>query len=157
MKDNISIGWIICLFLLFPLMGGASVVLNPYTREEISVDSIIERVMTFAPAYETIVDEYRANLYIKGKIHIRKKNFILRYVPSMFRLQKGVREYLLETYSELHYTAPNIYDQKVKAAQGTVKRNQRCTRTPRIFQYKHLFFFFVERRTFAFTPCKERP
>lgn len=121
MKDNISIGWIICLFLLFPLMGGASVVLNPYTREEISVDSIIERVMTFAPAYETIVDEYRANLYIKGKIHIRKKNFILRYVPSMFRLQKGVREYLLETYSELHYTAPNIYDQKVKAAQGTVR------------------------------------
>lgn len=109
------------MFLLFPLMGGASVVLNPYTREEISVDSIIERVMTFAPAYETIVDEYRANLYIKGKIHIRKKNFILRYVPSMFRLQKGVREYLLETYSELHYTAPNIYDQKVKAAQGTVR------------------------------------
>ena len=30
---------------------------------------------------------------------IQKKNFILRYVPSMFRLQKGVREYMLETYT----------------------------------------------------------
>ena len=55
---------------------------------------------------------------------IQKKNFILRYVPSMFRLQKGVREYMLETYSDLHYTAPNIYDQKVKASQGTVRGNR---------------------------------
>ena len=78
--------------------------MNPYTHQEISADSIIERVMTFAPLYETIVSDYRANLYIKGKMDIQKKNFILRYVPSMFRLQKGVREYLLETYSDLHYT-----------------------------------------------------
>ena len=98
--------------------------MNPYTRQEISVDSIIERVMTFAPLYETIVSDYRANLYIKGRMDIQKKNFILRYVPSMFRLQKGVREYLLETYSDLHYTAPNIYDQKVKASQGTVRGNR---------------------------------
>ena len=98
--------------------------MNPYTHQEISADSIIERVMTFAPLYETIVSEYRANLYIKGKMDIQKKNFILRYVPSMFRLQKGVREYLLETYSDLHYTAPNIYDQKVKASQGTVRGNR---------------------------------
>ena len=69
--------------------------MNPYTRQEISVDSIIERVMTFAPLYETIVSDYRANLYIKGRMDIQKKNFILRYVPSMFRLKKGVREYLL--------------------------------------------------------------
>ncbi|MBB3893733.1 hypothetical protein GGR07_000032 [Bacteroides pyogenes] len=121
MRGNILTGWLLCLFFLFPARGEASVVLNPYTRQGISVDSIIERMMTFAPSYEMIVNEYRAGLYIKGKIHIRKKNFILRYVPSMFRLQRGVREYLLETYSDLHYTAPNIYDQKVKAAQGTIR------------------------------------
>ena len=77
------------------------------------VDSVVDRVMESAPFYESIVQDFRANLYIKGKMDIRKKNFILRYVPSMFRLQKGVNEYLLETYSDLHYTAPNIYDQKV--------------------------------------------
>ncbi|GAA6254517.1 DUF5686 family protein [Bacteroides sp. f07] len=109
----------------FTLKGAAgNYIMNPYTRQEISADSIIGRVMTFAPLYETIVSDYRANLYIKGKMDIQKKNFILRYVPSMFRLQKGVREYLLETYSDLHYTAPNIYDQKVKASQGTVRGNR---------------------------------
>lgn len=123
MKYKILIGCMLCLFSFIP-KGAANLVLNPYTSQEISADSIIERVMTFAPSYESIVSDYRANLYIKGKMNIQKKNFILRYVPSMFRLQKGVREYLLETYSDLHYTAPNIYDQKVKASQDTVRGNR---------------------------------
>ena len=42
----------------------------------------------------------------------------------MFRLQKGVRQYMVETYSDLHFTAPNIYDQKVKASMGTVHNSR---------------------------------
>ncbi|WP_291584151.1 DUF5686 family protein [Bacteroides sp.] len=94
--------------------------MNPYTQESISVDSILYNVMTFAPFYEKIVNDYRADLYIKGKLNIRKKNFMFRYLPKMFRMQKGVREYLMESYSDLHFTAPDIYDQKVKAGYGTV-------------------------------------
>lgn len=119
--------WFVCLCCLFSFSSRVTAdnyILNPYTQQQISADSIIERVMTFAPLYETIVADYRANLYIKGRMDIQKKNFILRYVPAMFRLQKGVKEYLLETYSDLHYTAPNIYDQKVKASQGTVRGNR---------------------------------
>ena len=76
--------------------------------------------MTFAPFYEKIVNDYRADLYIKGKLNIRKKNFIFRYLPKMIPMQKDVREYLMESYSDLHFTAPDIYDQKVKAGYGTV-------------------------------------
>ena len=107
------------LFLLAP-KGRANSVLNPYTHEAISVDSILYNVMTFAPFYEKIVNDYRADLYIKGKLNIRKKNFMFRYLPKMFRMQKGVREYLMESYSDLHFTAPDIYDQKVIAGYGTV-------------------------------------
>lgn len=98
--------------------------MNPFTNRPVSVDSILSQVMTFAPSYENIVKDYRAGLYIKGKMNIRKKNLILRYVPAMFRMQKGVKEYLLETFSELHFSAPNIYDQKVKASMGTVRGNR---------------------------------
>ena len=87
----------------------------------IAVDSIVEHMMAVAPLYEKVVSDFRANLYIKGRFEIKKRNFLLRYVPSMFRLRKGVNEYMLETYSDLHYTAPDIYDQKVKASQGTVQ------------------------------------
>lgn len=82
-------------------------------------NSILYNVMTFAPFYEKIVNDYRADLYIKGKLNIRKKNFMFRYLPKMFRMQKGVREYLMESYSDLHFTAPDIYDQKVIAGYGT--------------------------------------
>ena len=71
---------------------------------------------------------------------IKRKNFILRYVPSMFRLQKGVRQYMVETYSDLHFTAPNIYDQKVKASMGTVHNSRGSTGDARVFQYQSLFF-----------------
>ena len=79
----------------------------------------MKKVIFFAPFYETITDDYKAELYIKGKVNVRKKNHILRFVPTMFRIRKGVREYLMETYSDLHFTAPDIYDQKVKASAGT--------------------------------------
>ncbi len=79
----------------------------------------MQKVIFFAPFYEGIVEEYRAELYIKGRVNIRKQNRILRFLPSMFRLRKGVKEYMVETYSDLHFTAPDIYDQKVKASVGT--------------------------------------
>ena len=74
---------------------------------------------SLTPLYERIIESYKAELYIKGWVNIRKKNHILRYIPSMFRPKKGVREYMMETYSDLHFTAPDIYDQKVKASVGT--------------------------------------
>lgn len=85
----------------------------------LSADSIMDKVIFFAPFYERIVDSYKAELYIKGWVKIRKKNHILRFIPSMFHIRKGVKEYMMETYSDLHFTAPGIYDQKLKATVGT--------------------------------------
>ena len=44
----------------------------------------------------------------------------MNLAPFMFKQQKGVSEYMMESFSDLHYTAPNIYDQKIKAYFGTV-------------------------------------
>ena len=82
MKYKILIGCMLCLFSFIP-KGAANLVLNPYTSQEISADSIIERVMTFAPSYESIVSDYRANLYIKGKMNIQKKSMLTVYSISM--------------------------------------------------------------------------
>lgn len=93
----------------------------PDRRKETAhtADSIMDKVIFFAPFYEGIIDEYHAGLYIKGQVNIRKKNRLIRFIPTMFRLRKGVNEYMMETYSNLHFTAPDIYDQKVKASVGT--------------------------------------
>ena len=89
---------------------------DPLTRQ---ADSIMDKVIFYAPFYERMVDDYEAHLYIKGKVNIKRKNFILRYLPNMFRMRHGIRKYMVETYSDLHYTAPDIYDQKITATMGT--------------------------------------
>lgn len=91
----------------------------PPDVQELRADSLMSRVIFFAPMYEEAVSAYKAELYIKGRINIEKQNFLLRFWPSIFRLRKGVREYLMETYGELNYTAPDQYDQRVSATMGT--------------------------------------
>ena len=57
----------------------------PVDKHVSSADSIMEKVIFFAPLYERIIESYKAELYIKGWVNIRKKKHILRYIPSMFR------------------------------------------------------------------------
>lgn len=115
--------WFIWIGLSFLLSGMTKAevpsVLYPDDVQARSADSIMEKVIFFAPLYEKIIESYKAELYIKGRVNIRKKNHLIRYIPSMFRVKKGVREYMMETYSDLNFTAPNIYDQKVTACVGT--------------------------------------
>ena len=117
-------GIIILLWILIPFVNAVSLSSpHPYPADanRRTADSIMERVIFFAPMYAEAVESYKASLYIKGYVNIRKKNHILRFVPSMFRLRKGVNEYMVESYSDLNFTAPNLYDQKVKASVGTVR------------------------------------
>ena len=113
------------IFILFSLFSARGGLLKAQTahklpeKDQISVDSIVRQAMFYAPFYEKLVREYHADLYIKGRLHIPKKNFGFKFLPKMFRLQKGVNEYVIESMSDLHYTAPDIYDQKVKASYGT--------------------------------------
>ena len=111
---------------------------SPYEADayERAADSVMQQVIRFAPLYERIVDSYKAELYIKGRVNIRRKNFLIRFIPSMFRLQKGVREYLMETYNELNFTAPDMYDQRVKASAGTA--NEFWTVDERLPEYFHV-------------------
>lgn len=83
-------------------------------------DSIIRRMHKAAAEYADFVQEYHANLYIKSQLDIIKKNRGFRYIPGLFRSKKDKNRYIMETYSDLHFTAPNIYDQKIKAFSGTL-------------------------------------
>ncbi|NDV60369.1 hypothetical protein D0T85_19960 [Bacteroides sp. 519] len=88
----------------------------------VSTDSILKQVIFYAPLYESLVIDYKAEMYMKSRVYIRKRNHLIRYIPSMFKLKKGVREYLLESYSDLHFTEPNIYDHKLRVITGTIDR-----------------------------------
>lgn len=85
-------------------------------------DSIISRMHHAAAQYMDYIYEYHANLYIKSELDIIRKNIGFRFIPGLFRSPKDANRFIVETYSELHYTAPGIYDQKIKAYTGTLNQ-----------------------------------
>ena len=85
-------------------MGEAREAVSSNNSNKVLIDSIVDKAISQAPFFEKIVQECRADLYIKGHLNIPKKNFAFRYVPKMFKLQKGVNEYMIESFSEMHFT-----------------------------------------------------
>ncbi len=126
--------WLFVVWLLhLPLLKAVAVQVNPSAVSVDSVeeqtpvtvrhndaDSIMERVRFFAPFYDGLIDEYKAKLYVKGVMEVKRKNIFLRFLPSMFHLRKGERQYLIENSSDVNYRAPNLFDQKITASTGTV-------------------------------------
>lgn len=112
---------------LYLLLGVCSVkgqnTLYPELMEPITGDSIIHHVVESSDWYARIVGDYRADLYVRGHFKVHRRNLLLRVVPSMFRFEKGVKDYMVESQSEVHYSAPDIYDVKMQALTGTFRRN----------------------------------
>ena len=115
---------VLMALLLFPLSLMAEENTVVVSDKPLVPDSILQNIFEFSPFYSKIVDEYKADVYIKGRVRVHKSNKLVKYIPSMFRLEKGVNDYLVESLSEMHYTAPDIYNRKVKAMSSTFPRNR---------------------------------
>ena len=120
MRRLLHICWLLW-FVIVPLRGQTT--LQPQLGEPLTGDSIIHNVVASADWYARIVGDYRADLYVKGHFKAYRRNILLRVVPSMFRFDKGVKDYIIESKNEVHYSAPDIYDVKVQALTGTFRRN----------------------------------
>ena len=115
---------VLVALLLFPLSLMAEENKVVVSDKPLVPDTILQNIFEFSPFYSKIVDEYKADVYIKGRVRVHKSNKLVKYIPSMFRLEKGVNDYLVESLSEMHYTAPDIYNRKVKAMSSTFPRNR---------------------------------
>ena len=115
---------VLMAILVFPLSLMAEENRKPVSEKPHVPDYILQNIFEFSPFYSKIVDEYKADVYIKGRVKVHKSNKLVKYIPSMFRLEKGVNEYIIESLSEMQYTAPDIYNRKVKAMTSTFPRNR---------------------------------
>ena len=93
-----------------------------YDKPNVS-DTILQNIFQASSLYSRVIDEYQADMYLKGRVKVHKSNKLVRYIPSMFRLENGINEYIIESISEVQYTSPDIYNRKVKAVSSTFPRN----------------------------------
>ena len=46
-------------------------------------DSILQNIFQFSPFYSKIVDEYKADVYLKGRVKVHKSNKLVKYCSSL--------------------------------------------------------------------------
>ena len=87
---------------------------------DVLADSLIRLTVNRAADSTGLASEYNAQLYVKGLVHVRKKNVFYHQIPGMFHVSRnGQRKFFIETISQVHFTSPDIYDQKTEGMLGT--------------------------------------
>ena len=91
------------------------------------VDSIMKRVTRAAASHSGVVDSYEASVYLKTYIETRKRNILYRYsklIPNFVIHDPNNDEALIESVSNLKFTAPNSYSQDIKYVSGSLTQKR---------------------------------
>ncbi|MBN1989909.1 MAG: carboxypeptidase-like regulatory domain-containing protein [Bacteroidales bacterium] len=77
--------------------------------------AIIRKAIGYAPYYQNQVKEFDAEVYLKGTIKVKKLSWIVKKaIKDDPDAPKEGDLYLQESVNNIHFTAPNKYDQTVK-------------------------------------------
>lgn len=106
---------------MMPFIGKSENIISLFPKDRIVPDSILDKMYSSASIYSKEIKSFRANLYLKGIVTVHNRNRIIKYIPSMFKLEDSIKHYMHESLSELQYTSPAIYDRKIKAMVSTFK------------------------------------
>ena len=87
-------------------------------------DSVLTKLFSAVSYHSTSVLEYKANMYVRGQYKVHNRNLLINFVPSMFKFYEEVSDYLTEVVGDVYYMYPDVYNIKMRALQGTFRRNQ---------------------------------
>lgn len=90
-------------------------------RGEDRAYSVMRKAIAKAPYYRALVQSYSSDVYMKGTMKVTK-------IPALLKLQAGKSRtklvlnklFVLESYSTIDYSKPNIYNEKVRAISSTI-------------------------------------
>ena len=89
-------------------------------NDSIDAGVIMYKVIKQAELYGGYVNEYDARIYVKGVSRVLKKNILTLFAPDFFFINKK-DETILEAIAAVHYQAPNLFSQEIKAISGNIR------------------------------------
>lgn len=89
----------------------------------VSTDSIVANCIRMAPLYERRIKTLHSKVYTKAVVTVKKKNELIRLIPSEIRLSSKSSQYIQELISDVHFNAPDIFESNVIAYNNTSKNN----------------------------------
>ena len=99
-----------------------------------ATDSLfMRRVFSYKESIETASADTSTYIYTRYNINIPHRNFGLMFIPSMYVVSKGPREYAGETYTRIEIEDGKIVDSRRQINTSTIPRNK--TTMPSLTQY----------------------
>lgn len=89
---------------------------DPISQQQ--ADSIMRLVIANAAGYANAVSEYDAEIYIKGRSEILKRNILMHFAHHLFPVDKKNANMIFEMVTHSSYQAPNRYVHRFEAANG---------------------------------------
>ncbi|GHS94757.1 hypothetical protein FACS1894207_3510 [Bacteroidia bacterium] len=81
-------------------------------------DSILLKVFQYQEYYGKYMDEFDADIYIKGNSDVKKKNILYRYAPDFLYLDRKGKNTFVETILRVHFKQPDYFSHQVVAVNG---------------------------------------
>jgi hypothetical protein len=76
------------------------------------------QLLSHRDLYSASVQQYDAQVYIKGNSEVKKKNFLFRYVSDYLYFNKSGKNRFVEALVDMHFTAPNYFTQNIQVING---------------------------------------
>lgn len=127
-----------CIMLLC-VMSAGSVQLMAKSKlpegKDLVSDTLMHKLFEHAANYYNSLKEYKGEQYYKANLHVFSRNPLIKHIPGMFKVDRKVKDYIMETLSDIHYTAPDMHDTRIKYRRHTLRRDKgELTDMSRFFQ-----------------------
>lgn len=105
--NKLDITMIVRPFQIAPVVIG-------HSKEDIAYNTM-RHAISMAPYYQNQVKEFKAEVYMKGTIKVKKITRVLkRMLKDEMEVPKAGDVLMQESVNNIHFTAPDKYEQKVK-------------------------------------------
>ena len=78
------------------------------------------RVFTFAQGHDKITESFGSSVYVRHTMRTKRKGVIMRYVPGLFRLEKGTNDYFGESLERYQLSPTGEISKKTIGAYSTM-------------------------------------
>ena len=104
--------FLLLLFCVFPVFPAKAK--EPLNK----ADSILTKVFIGQGFYGKFINEFDADIYIKGNSTVKKKNILYRYAPDFLYLDKKGKNTFVEMLLKVHFKHPNYFSNQIVAVNG---------------------------------------
>jgi hypothetical protein len=105
-----------CFLLLFFCV--SFVCRSEEKEQDGKANEILLKVFEYQEYYEKYIDEFDADIYIKGNSQVKKKNILSRYAPNFLYLDKKGNNTFVEAILKIHFKQPDYFSYRIVATNG---------------------------------------